>query len=158
MNIQQGKLENYKPIKFIKNKYIISWGLEKIDENQYKWYYFILNNKPSINDIKKTINNYVNNVTKNNIENYFYWNDMHIKLTIEDQMDYKLLFDVTMLQDGANLPEKIKFKVNNENIYYEIDSIEEFKDFIIKMTNHIRKCVNNSRNIKESVDYSKFIL
>lgn len=158
MNIRNGKLNEYKPIKFINNKYVVSWGLEKITEDQYKWYYFVTTKKPSITDIKKTIETYINSITKNLIENEFYWNNMKIKLTIENQIDYKLLFDVTTLQNGANLPEKVKFKVNNETLYYEIESIDEFKDFIITMTNYIRVCVNNSRDLKESINYSEYLI
>lgn len=156
MNIQTGKLNDFKPINYINNKYVISWGLEQLDENSYKWKYFIMNKKPTLVDIKNEINSYVNEKTRKAIETQFYWNDMNIKLTLENQIDYKLLFDTTMLQDGSNLPEKLKFKVKNENIYYEIESIEEFKDFIIKMNNHIRYCIQVGYNIKESINYEEY--
>ena len=153
MNIKFGKLNEYKPIKFINNKYVISWGLEKVNDDSYKWKYFVSNNKISKNEIKDIINAYVNSEVKKSIENKFEWNSMHIYLSLENQIDYKLLFDVTMLQNGKNLPETIKFKVNGENIFYEIESIEEFKDFIIKMNNHIRTCIKIGNNIKESINY-----
>jgi len=156
MNIKQGNLNEFKPINYINNKYIISWGLKEIGNDTYEWKYFIIDKKPSVGYIKNTITGYVNEMTKKLIENGFYWNKMNIKLTLENQIDYKLLFDTTMLLDGSNLPEKIKFKVNGENIYYEIESIEEFKDFIIKMNNHIRNCVKTGYDIKESINYDEY--
>jgi len=156
MNINIGKLSDYKPVNFVNNKYVISWGLEKIDEDSYKWKYFLVDQKPTVYQVKDIINKYVNEEVKKSIETQFYWNSMNIKLSMENQIDYKLLFDVTMLQEGANLPEKLKFKVNGENIYYEIDSLEEFKDFIIAMNKHIRKCVQIGYNIKESINYEEY--
>ena len=160
MNINIGKLSQFKTINYVNNKYVISWGLEKTNDNPendtYKWNYFILDHKPEIPEIKSIINDYINQNVKSSIENNFYWNRMRIKLSIENQIDYKLLFDTTILQDGANLPEKLKFKINGENIYYEIETIEEFKNFIISMNNHIRNCVKIGYNIKESINYEEY--
>lgn len=162
MNINIGKLNQFKTINYVNNKYVISWGLEKMNDNPeddtYKWNYFILDHKPAIPEIKDIINNYINEKIKKSIEENYYWNNMRIKLSLENQIDYKLLFDTTILQEGANLPEKLKFKINGENIYYEIESIDEFKDFIINMNNHIRNCVKIGYNMKESINYEEYVI
>lgn len=162
MNINIGKLSQFKTINYVNNKYIVSWGLEKVNNNPeddtYKWYYFILTHKPSIVEIKEIINAYINELIKKSITENFIWNGMKIKLSIENQIDYKLLFDITMLQNGENLPEKLKFKSNGEIIYYEIDNIDEFKDFIIQMNNHIRNCVKIGYDMKESIHYEEYVI
>jgi len=162
MNINIGKLSQFKTINYVNNKYIVSWGLEKVNNNPeddtYKWYYFILTHKPSIVEIKDTINAYINELVKKSITENFIWSGMKIKLSIENQIDYKLLFDITMLQNGENLPEKLKFKSNGETIYYEIDNIDEFKDFIIQMNNHIRNCVKIGYDMKESIHYEEYVI
>lgn len=160
MNITTGKLNQFKAINYVNNKYVVNWGLEKAnndpEDDTYKWNYFILDHKPYIPEIKDIINSEINDRVKKTIENNFFWNGMKIKLTLENQIDYKLLFDVTMLQEGANLPEKLKFKVNGENIYYDMDSLDEFKDFIINMNNHIRNCIKVGYNAKESINYEEY--
>ena len=155
MQINIGKIEDYKPIKFVNNKYIISWGLSD-KESAPKWYYFIKDYKPSIYDIKYEIESYINERTKNNIINNFKWNNMAIHLSLENQLNYKLLFDVTMLEDGNNLPQTIKFKYRKENIFYTFETLEEMKSFIIAMNNHIRKCILEGNELKESIDYSVY--
>ena len=154
MQINIGKIEDYKPIKFINGKYVISWGLVNYGENAAEWYYFIKDYKPSISDIKSEIESYINECTKNNIINNFKWNNMVISLTVEDQLNYKLLFDVTMLRNGDNLPETVKFKYKNKNVFYTFESLDEMKEFIICMNNHIRNCILQGNELKESIDYS----
>ena len=160
MNITSGKLSQFKAINYVNNKYVVNWGLEKANDDPkddtYKWNYFILDHKPFIPEIKDIINGDINTKVRKSIENNFYWNGMKIKLSLENQIDYKLLFDVTMLQDGSNLPEKLKFKVNGETIYYDIESLEEFKDFIINMNNHIRNCIKIGYKMKESINYEEY--
>jgi hypothetical protein len=162
MNINIGKLSKFKTINYVNNKYVVSWGLEKAnndpEDDTYKWKYFILDHKPSIPEIQEIINNNINEQVRKSIENNFYWNGMKIKLSIENQIDYKLLFDTTVLLNGTNLPEKVKFKANGENIYYEIDSLDEFKDLIINMNNHIRNCVKIGYNLKESINYEEYTI
>lgn len=155
--IEVGKLSQYKPLKYTNNNYIVSWGLSSHGSDLYSWNYEKLQYKPSINDIKKIINNYYNNIIKNNIENNFIWNNMNIKLTLENQINYKLLFDTTMLLNGSNLPEKVKFKVGNENIYYSFEDIDDMKDFIIAMNEHIRIYLNKGYDLKDSVNYNDYI-
>ena len=99
-----------------------------------------------------------NEQTKKCIENKFRWNDMSIKLSIEKQLDYKLLFDTTVLLNGSNLPEKVKFNINNEIIYYTFETIEDMKDFIIAMNDHIRKCLKVGDTAKEEINLSDYII
>ena len=154
--IQVGKLNEYKLIKFVNNQYILSWGLTKNGADLYTWNYITLSLKPSITDIKNIINGYYNNITKNNIENNFKWNGMNISLTLENQIDYKLLYDTTIILKGSNLPEKVKFKIGKDNIYYSFEDIDEIKDFIVSMNNHIRKYLNIGYNIKDSIDWNEY--
>ncbi len=160
MNITNGYKNQFKPLIYNdkSNKYIVSWGLKNIGGDNYQWYYEIFNTKPSLDTIKKMITKYINQQTKYCIENKFRWNDMLINLSLEHQIDYKLLFDTTCLLDGSNLPEKVKFKINNENIYYEFETIDDMKDFIISMNNHIRKCLEVGNEAKDEINYNDYIL
>ena len=83
---------------------------------------------------------------------------MSIYLSIENQIDYKLLFDTTTLLEGSNLPTKVKFKINGESIYYNFETIEDMKDFIISMNNHIRKCLEVGNEAKDEINYNDYIL
>ena len=154
--IKTGKLKDYKPIKYINNNYILSWGLTKHGGDLYTWNYTILPLKPSIEEVKNIINSYYNKITKNNIEKNFKWNEMNISLSLENQIDYKLLYDTTVLLKGTNLPEKVKFKIGKENIYYSFETIEDMKEFIIAMNEHIRKYLNKGYEMKESVNYEEY--
>ena len=160
MNKANGYKNQFKPLVYNdkSKKYIVSWGLKNIGGNNYQWNYEILDNKPSLDTIKDIINGYINQQTRNCIENKFRWNGMSIKLSIENQIDYKLLLDTTILLDGSNLPEKVKFKINGENIYYTFETMEDMKDFIIAMNNHIRECLEVGNKAKEEINYNDYIL
>jgi len=160
MNTTTGNLTQYKPITYNEKtkKYIVSWGLRNIGGENYQWNYKLFNSKPSLNVIKETINSAINEKTKSYIMNNFRWNGMSIYLSIENQIDYTLLFNTTLLMDGSNLPEQIKFKVNGENIYYSFETIDDMKDFIIAMNNHIRTYIANGNKAKEEINYDEYQL
>ena len=155
--IEVGKLEQYKAVKHINDKYIICWGLTHHGKDIYSWNYASLTYKPSIDKIKDIINSYYNELTKTNIENNFKWNGMNIFLSIENQIDYKLLFDTTVLLNGKNLPEDVKFKIGKNNFYYTFEDIDDMKDLIVAMNNHIRKYLKEGYKLKESIDYEDYI-
>jgi len=157
MNVATGKIDQYVPLRKSNGKYIISWGLSPNGKDSYKWMYFISDLKPTLESIRNEIESYINNETKKAISERFTWNGMSIFLSMENQIDYKLLYDVTVMQDGANLPAKLRFKVDGEYIYYEIETIDEFKDFMIAMNNHIRTALNSGYAKKESIDYNEYI-
>ena len=160
MNTTTGNLTQYKPITYNEKtkKYIVSWGLRNVGGENYQWNYKLFNSKPSLNVIKETINSAINEKTKSYIMNNFRWNGMSIYLSIENQIDYTLLFNTTLLMDGSNLPEQIKFKVNGENIYYSFETIDDMKDFIIAMNNHIRTYIANGNKAKEEINYDEYQL
>ena len=96
--IEVGSKDKFYPIKKIKEQlYKVSWGLQEIDDNTYSWKYCILTYKPSLDKIKKIIEDDINKKTKNSIINRFYWNDMKVDLTLEKQLDYKLLYDSSLI-------------------------------------------------------------
>ena len=150
--IETGSFNKYIPLSQIKNgKYKISWELEEINSGMYKWKYTIVDSKPSLSFVKTLIEDSINNDIKNVIVNGFYWNDMHIYLTVEHQLDYKLLYDSTMILDGTNLPENARFEVNGKPIIYKFKSIDDLQDFILCMNEHIRKCINAGYERKEKI-------
>jgi hypothetical protein len=160
MNTTIGNINDFKPISYNSKtkKYIVSWGLINVGGDNYQWNYKIFNSKPSINVIKDTINSSINQNTKQYIENNFKWNGMSIYLSIENQIDYKLLLDTTILLEGTNLPEEVKFKVNGENIYYSFETIDDMKDFIIAMNNHIRRYIAEGNKAKDEVNYDEYVI
>lgn len=156
MNFVTDNIDKYTPIKKVNGKYIVSWGLTKNNNDTYTWKYYITNRKPTPETIKEEINTYINENVKKSIINDFTWNGMKVYLSLENQIDYKLLFDITLLQDGTNLPEVIKLKQGKETVHYSIESVEEFKDFMLSMNRHIRECLKQGRELKESIDYSEY--
>ena len=160
MNTIIGNLKQYKPITHNEKtkSYIVSWGLKNIGGNNYQWNYKIFTSKPSLSTIKDTINSSINEKTKSYIINNFRWNGMSIYLSLENQIDYTLLFNTTLLLEGSNLPEQVKFKVNGENVYYTFETIDDMKDFVIAMNKHIRMHIANGNKAKEEINYDEYKL
>ena len=47
MNFVTDNIDKYTPIKEVKGKYIVSWGLTNNNNNTYSWYYYSTNKKPT---------------------------------------------------------------------------------------------------------------
>lgn len=158
VNNKTGNINDFKPIvKINDNKYVISWGLSNAYEDIYNWNYFTLDYKPSIKQLKDIIETYINENTKYSIVNNFYWNGMQIYLSVEKQLNYKLLYEITKIKNGDNLPVSLKFSINRTPYYYTFETISDLEDFIINMYEHISQCLMKGNSIKESIDYDLYI-
>lgn len=159
----------YKPIKMIsQNNVIIMWDYKSIvktnDKGDYiesplgVWQEHKFNHIPSLNEIKEVIFEYYNNITENEIVTGFYWNDIPVWLSMENQFNYKSVYDLTIQTNGKNLPIKFKFGDNNNVIYYTFENIEDFTDFYFNMINHIKKCIEKGWEKKDSINWDFYDL
>ena len=159
-----GKEKDYKPIvKVNDNNYIISWNKEMMEskdssstsskklvgEHIYTWESFEFRHKPTPIEIKNFIYNKINSQVEYSIKNYFKWNGYSVKLSKENQADYKMFYDLAVQSEGKSLPVTLKFYKNDKPELYTFELLDEFRDFYTKMVAHINNCLKYGWERKE---------
>ena len=158
----------FKPYNKINDRHvIIMWDYKPITKTNAKgveietplavWQEYSFDYVPTLSEIKNVILSYYNKLIENEIVTGFTWNGMRIWLSTENQMNYKNLYDMTKEIGGSNLPIKLKFGDNDNVIYYEFRSVEEFSDFYIASVNHIQKTIIEGWEKKDKIDWNFYL-
>lgn len=149
-------------VKVGRNTYELIYGFgkdHKDDEVGWNWRQRF-NHLPTLDEVKETINNLINDNTQTKIRTSFSWNGKPVWLSTENQINFKTAYDLAVMKEGATLP--IKFKLGEDEtgapIYHTFTKLESFYDFIEKLAKHINECLAEGWNEKDSVDYSKFTI
>ena len=168
--LNAGRLEKYSPIIDLGNgTYLISWNKEpeykeevilensrfvktgkKIPTGLYTWCSTVLNYLPTPYEVENLVFEYINSNTRSNIQNNFVWNDYSVYLSDNNQRNYKAAFDLAIQTNGESLPVKFKFTKEGKTEYYTFTTVEELKDFYLKLNNHINLCLENGWNMKDN--------
>lgn len=165
-----GLKEKYKPLEVVSkvdNIYIVRWDYVEIKEfdtetesytetNMAVWAEEILYHKPTEDEMRHMVNNYYNSITSDKILRGFYWNDMLVWLSEENQRNYKAAYDLAIQTGGANLPVEFKFGTDDLPVYQVFHTIEELQKFYMPMQEHIRQCLEDGWRMKDLVDYSLY--
>lgn len=132
---------------------------EIVDTNECTFKYVVFNSKPSVKEIRETIEEYVNSNVSNKIINGFVYDGKKINLSKENQMNYKAAYDLAVQTNGANLPYKIKTSSLNGSTaqYIVFNTLEEISTFYLGMNEHINKCLEKGWETKDSIDYSIYV-
>lgn len=165
-----GLKTKYKPLEVVSevdNIYIVRWDYaeirefdpeteEYVDTDMAVWAEEILYHKPTENEMRRMVNDYYNNITGNKILQGFYWNDMLVWLSEENQRNYKSTYDLAIQTGGTNLPVEFKFGTEDLPVYQVFHTIEELQKFYIPMQEYIQQCITDGWRMKDSVDYSLY--
>ncbi len=116
------------------------------------------NHRPSMDEIREVIKNFINANTDEAILTGFSWNGKPVWLSTENQINFKTAYDMAVLTEGATLPKKFKLGEDEqgEPVYHTFTKIEPFTDFIQKSSAYINATLNEGWQEKDNVDYSKF--
>lgn len=146
-------MEEAKPVlnggKFVKSDSLISTGMCSYSYIKYTY-------KPSVDTIKNDLEEIFNSFTAEKITNGFYWNDLNISLTKENQINYKASYDLAIQSGGKNLPIRIKATKNGKVEYMVFFTIAEVEDFYLAVNRHINNCLEDGWQKKDAIDYSVY--
>lgn len=155
--INKGLKKNFIPVQLLKGgKKIIMWNLEN-EGKYYSWEEKIFGPEYTFNDIQNFIINYYDSLTKRKIQENFVWKEMIIRLTLENQNNYKTIYD-GITADAINFPLKMRFGKKEEPIYYYFNSKEEFLEFYRDYTMYIRNCIEEGWKKKDKINWNNYDL
>lgn len=107
-----------------------------------------LNHKPSIEEVKRIILDWIDTETSNRIIYGFKWADIPVCLTKENQSNYNLFCDTELV------PIELKFGTWDNPKFYKIETLDEMKKFKRAMSEHIKNCLQLGWSKKKNLDWS----
>lgn len=145
------------------NKYAVRWNFRnkkyengKEDENDVLFCEEIFNHKPTLSEIKETVNGYYNEQINEKILSGCRWEGNVVWLSQENQLNYKTAFDTAFQTDGQNLPVIFKLGTEDNPKYVQFDTVERLKTFHLHWTSFITNTLRAGWQFKDSTDWTKY--
>lgn len=165
-----GLRTTYKPIEAISEVdiYIIRWDYAEvketdpetkkpIDTNMAVWAEEIIYHKPTEEELRRMINDYYNRITDDKILRGFYFNDMPVWLSEENQRNYKAAYDIAVQTSASNLPVEFKFGTEELPMYQVFHTTEELQKFYLPAVEHIQQCYTEGWRMKDGIDWTPYL-
>jgi len=95
--------------------------------------------KPSRSEVAEVIHNWVNANVDNTILTGFYYEEAQVWLSVENQLNYKGIYDLAVQTNGSNLPVTLKFGDDDSPVYRTFFSVDDLSDFYVKAISFIRE-------------------
>lgn len=141
----------------ISNKWRIRFDIGKYDENSYFYKEYTFMHKPTIEEVRSIITWYYNEKADNDIIRGFKWNNMDVWLSIENQMNYKAIYDLININEYSVFPLRLKFSQNDNDLIYTFETKEEYLDFYESQITYIKDTLQTYWDIKSNIDYTNYI-
>lgn len=111
-------------------------------------------------ELQNEINIYLNKICDEKILSGFRWNvdgkDVPVWLSLENQFNYKALYDMAVQTNGESLPTTIKIGTDDKPEYVTFSTIDEFKEFTQGVLMYIQECIAECWRKKGNIDYDKY--
>lgn len=146
-----------------KQHYAVRWNFRNVqnedgveDENNVVFCEEIFKYKPTLSEIKDTVNSWYNDQTNAKILSGYKWNKNTVWLSQENQLNYKTAFDTAYQTGGQNLPVTFKLGEENNPKYVQFNTLDELKSFHLGWTSFITSTVKEGWQLKDAVDWTKY--
>lgn len=136
------------------DRWIVLWD-EQEKDGIVSYQSEILTSKPTIDEIKDIILNWYNVKIDNKILSGFTWSGFPVWLSMENQFNYKVAYDLAIQTDGRELP-TFKFGTRDSSIYYSFKSLDELKDFYTSVVTYISDILAIGWREKDNIDWEAY--
>lgn len=115
--------------------------------------------KPTADEIKNIIINQINKRVDEDILNGFKWNGITVYLSTENQLNFKVVYDMAE-RSAETLPVKFKLGEDENGVpqYYEFTTIEDLRDFYNQAISHVNKTLTGGWAEKDNIIMEAFTL
>lgn len=112
--------------------------------------------KPTIETVSDDVLNELNSECEKEIRECFKYNEFSVWLSLENQQNYKMLYDY-FAKNSAKLPLKVKlYDENGIGEYEEFASFADYEVFYFSTIEHINQTLSKYWQIKDSIDWSVY--
>lgn len=134
----------------------LRWNRQQDGDNGYAYCEEILNQKPTLTEVKDIIFDWVNSETDKTILSGYVWHDMPVWLSTENQFNYKAAYDLAIQTGGESLPVTFKFGTTEEPVYYEFTTKDELNDFYSGAMSFINSTLYDGWQRKDSMSFDEY--
>lgn len=127
-----------------------------VETSLSNWEEYMFNYIPTLKEIQTIILDYYNKKINDEIYSGCIWKNINIWLSIENQLNFKVIYDITNQTNGLNLPITVKLSGTDKPIYYEFKTIEEVSDFYLTTIKHIQNTLLKGRLKKDTIDWENY--
>lgn len=120
------------------------------------WEEHTFNHIPTLQEIQNIILDYYNQQINNEIYSECVWKGMNVWLSLENQLNFKVIYDLTHQTNGLNLPVTVKLSGTDKPIYYDFTTIEEVSDFYLTTIKFINDTLQKGRLKKDSINWDYY--
>lgn len=138
----------------ILDKWMVLWTTG-YEDNSFTFMAEEFSHKPTLQEIKDVILSWCNANIENIILSGFTWRDIPIWLSMENQFNYKVAYDIAAQSGGEKLP-TFKFGSTESPVYYKFESFEDLKDFYTKAANFVNQTLSEGWTVKDSIDWDAY--
>lgn len=112
--------------------------------------------KPTKAEVKALICQYYNDKTEESITSGLKFEGSVVWLSTENQANYKAAYDLAVQTQGESLPYKVKLGGDDNPVYREFTTLQEFKSFYTSIVKHIQRCVEEGWMKKDGFELGKY--
>lgn len=138
----------------ILDKWMVLWAIG-YEENSFTFMAEEFNHKPILQEIKDTILAWYNTRIEEKILSEFTWRDIPVWLSMENQFNYKVAYDIATQSGGEILP-TFKFGNTESPVYYKFESLEDLKDFYISAMSYVTDTLATGWQAKDKIDWTVY--
>lgn len=138
----------------ILDKWMVLWAIG-YEENSFTFMAEEFNHKPILQEIKDTILAWYNTRIEEKILSEFTWRDIPVWLSMENQFNYKVAYDIATQSGGEILP-TFKFGNTESPVYYKFESLEDLKDFYISAMSYVTDTLATGWQAKDKIDWAVY--
>lgn len=142
----------------VANTWMVLWGKnsEGLDRGEEVISYLseTVDHKPTLEEVKSIITNWYNSIVDQEILTGYTWQGIPVWLSLENQVNYKAIYDLSLQNNDELLPVTIKLGTTDNTIYYTFDDIDTLKEFYIGAVKHIQSALAKGWEVKKEIDWS----
>lgn len=138
----------------ILDKWMVLWAIG-YEDNSFTFMAEEIGHKPTLQEIKDIVLSWCNADIDNRILSGFVWRDIPVWLSMENQFNYKVAYDIAAQSGGEILP-TFKFGTTESPVYYKFESFEDLKDFYLKAMAYVTQTLDNGWAAKDTIDWGAY--
>lgn len=139
-----------------RNKWRIRWDVKTDADGVTTYAECEFSRKPTVEDVRQLITSWSNQQTDQAILSGFSYNGALVWLSAENQLNYKMAYDLAVQTNGVTLP--VTFKLGSEDVpvYQQFTSLSELDAFYRAVVAHIQNALQEGWNFKDGFDFSPY--
>lgn len=149
-NKYSGNVSDFQPVVEDASRVVISYGLEVAEDGEKAtWYEVVFYKKqgrPSLDAVKAAVLADINDHVKAKIVGGFVWNEQHVWLSEENQMNWA--------QAKCPATFKIGEQADGTPIYHEFETQDEMIEFFTACVQWKQQCLAAGWQEKDAIDWS----